>query len=521
MVSGQRIRGGIVLLAVLVGLAGGPARAATDREWLLELLQIGTTALLEPADARAVLQANPNDAQLWLGASLFLPEQEAREAIEQATLIDPRLTTVALAARLLRMGWAEPFQEIPEEWAGQDPDNAYPLYAAFRLITKEGNKEEINKAIESILQKSRFDDYSATLYRAAFRVIDESSASFKELRRLHLLGDMWFPGLVGCRDVARSLSETAAEHLRNSEFDKAISTAKRIEKVRAHVLMQPVRSVITTLVEVAVRRIEMETLRTAYEAAGRMDEAALATQSLENGKAYLEHIRVLSYNYPTLLPQLSLTTALYDPELRRCIELLPSDEITAHVHVLRNIAFGPEVLDIARGYTDTVASKGEIAALEGLPAEGSPAYQKLLDIAAIYNATAQELGQAIERVKPAAVKHEDSCKTNLKQLGLALHLYSTDHAEEFPPDISFLPVQGYLPDPGILVCFARPDEPRGYIYVPGLRANSNPSWIVVYDKPGNHPDGYNALHVDGHVAWYTTEAFIKKLAEQGATLQKE
>src|SRR5439155_1335308 len=42
------------------------------------------------------------------------------------------------------------------------------------------------------------------------------------------------------------------------------------------------------------------------------------------------------------------------------------------------------------------------------------------------------------------------CASNLRQMGLAAHLYTEEHAGSFPPD--FLAMKGQLPAPMVLLC---------------------------------------------------------------------
>ncbi len=48
-----------------------------------------------------------------------------------------------------------------------------------------------------------------------------------------------------------------------------------------------------------------------------------------------------------------------------------------------------------------------------------------------------------------------SCVNNLKQMGLAAHIYSTDHADQFPPEI--LSMKAELSNPRVLIC---PESPQ-------------------------------------------------------------
>ena len=46
-----------------------------------------------------------------------------------------------------------------------------------------------------------------------------------------------------------------------------------------------------------------------------------------------------------------------------------------------------------------------------------------------------------------------------------------------------------------------------------------PDTIVIYDIKGNHKDGRNAGHLDGHVKWYDEAAFKSALARSRETVK--
>jgi len=117
-----------------------------------------------------------------------------------------------------------------------------------------------------------------------------------------------------------------------------------------------------------------------------------------------------------------------------------------------------------------------------------------------------------------------ACKNNLKQIGLALHIYSTDHAGRFPDRLSQL-YPDYAKDLSDFVCpstedkLSSPDEidqNTSYRYVAGLTSEDDPDHVLAYDKPGNHryQIGSNVLFVDGHVEWMREETLEKTLAEE-------
>jgi hypothetical protein len=130
-----------------------------------------------------------------------------------------------------------------------------------------------------------------------------------------------------------------------------------------------------------------------------------------------------------------------------------------------------------------------------------------------------------------------ACKNNLKMIGLALHIYATDHEESFPKGktaaavISELVEGDYLPSYegyGVFMCPAAEADQKAwertkkisaatvsYRWVAGLKAVSRPDFIMMYDKSvEHHKDGRNVLCVDGHVEWMKEEEFQKRLAEQ-------
>jgi prepilin-type processing-associated H-X9-DG protein len=104
---------------------------------------------------------------------------------------------------------------------------------------------------------------------------------------------------------------------------------------------------------------------------------------------------------------------------------------------------------------------------------------------------------------------------NLKQIGLALHMYSQDNNENFPDDISAL-YPNYVGDMRIFICPSSKvssDTQISYVYIRGLSEQDSSDSIIAYDaSPDNHDgDGRNVLFLDGHVRWCTEKEFQKLL----------
>ncbi len=111
------------------------------------------------------------------------------------------------------------------------------------------------------------------------------------------------------------------------------------------------------------------------------------------------------------------------------------------------------------------------------------------------------------------------CASNLKQIGLALRMYSQENKEFFPPydgalGLEMLRAGGYLDDNRIYVCpsaFIDRMPERGtritedncsYVYRGGLKESDPPDSPIAWDKDRNHSKYGNILYVDGHVTGY-------------------
>ena len=102
------------------------------------------------------------------------------------------------------------------------------------------------------------------------------------------------------------------------------------------------------------------------------------------------------------------------------------------------------------------------------------------------------------------------CMSNLKQVGLACHMFAQDHNEKFPKSPADL-FPEYVTSPKILVCpSAKINVPEKinqdnaticYEYVSGLTESYSSDCLVAYDRIENHLEGRNVLFLDGHVKW--------------------
>jgi len=123
---------------------------------------------------------------------------------------------------------------------------------------------------------------------------------------------------------------------------------------------------------------------------------------------------------------------------------------------------------------------------------------------------------AVQRARGEA--RRTACKSNLKQFGLAILMYTTDFDERMPPKLEDL-FPDYVTAKQLFMC---PSDHRptaigkglktSYRYVGSLPTAVGASVIIAYERRPHHRGrGRNALFYDGHVAWIPEGALRKEL----------
>ena len=120
-----------------------------------------------------------------------------------------------------------------------------------------------------------------------------------------------------------------------------------------------------------------------------------------------------------------------------------------------------------------------------------------------------------------------SCKANLKQIGMALLMYSDDNDSYFPKDLETLITEEYITTGKVFVCPSTEqmysgDPSVSYTYIPGLRyVFIKPAeTIIVYEKDSNHPNWVNVLFADGHVEGNTAGYFDNQIEDSKEIARK-
>ncbi len=124
------------------------------------------------------------------------------------------------------------------------------------------------------------------------------------------------------------------------------------------------------------------------------------------------------------------------------------------------------------------------------------------------------------------------CASNLKQLGVALFMYSEDNNGHFPDrdgdaGLEMLWQQHYVTDYNIYLCPSTSDSaPKSgsvkssYIYYGGFTFNPTEKNIVMEDKPGNHKGYRNCLYSGTHVKGYSDPNYRKTVPVQLSVIKR-
>ena len=119
------------------------------------------------------------------------------------------------------------------------------------------------------------------------------------------------------------------------------------------------------------------------------------------------------------------------------------------------------------------------------------------------------------------------CKSNLKQIGLGMAMWSNDHNESYPEKLEDLHDE-YITAKKIFQC---PEDRSpmtigkgiqcSYLYAGKLPVTTDPQVAIAWDKRGNHPRGRNVLYYDGHVEWVRERAFENVMERSLELLKKD
>ena len=122
---------------------------------------------------------------------------------------------------------------------------------------------------------------------------------------------------------------------------------------------------------------------------------------------------------------------------------------------------------------------------------------------------------AKDAVGPQESARELSCKNNLRQMGIAIQVWRTDHDDALPPDLQTLVDHKYLTIKVLKCpCAKTAAGALDYRMVKTQGRTFAEADVVVYDRAGNHAGGRYVLLYNLQVVWLAEEDFKKRMGNE-------
>ncbi len=434
-------------------------------------------------ELKQVLEKNLDDPEIHLGAVLT-----EIESYQEAIKLFPNYIPLrcALVTKYLLKNDERLISEL-KNLTKLELDNATYNYLLANIYFNKKMRKEAIAEIEEGIKKEYVDLYQAEAGRAALK-IKELAGMPKFLGLSTLVGIIQMPDLRNYRDVAKEIIKIGEEYEKNKDYKMAekyyqmpVTIGKQI-RYRAKFL-------ITDLVSLAIKKIGYNALSEYYEERGLKNKKKIIEKHLTLLEKAIEFVRNQMKQDPILLSK--YWCKLSERMFNAYIDAISENEINAIVD------------DPILTYSKEKGKWRLRGERKWYAMEISPE-----DI--------KEIKPYIDKAISAQDINEKASVNNLKQIGLALHLYAGDHNKKLLPDLKEL-YPKYLSSPK---AFWSPNDmspeptditnsaPSGwnscqisYKYYPGYSTdNPNSSKIVVVDNSYTENRKQNiSLYLDGHV----------------------
>lgn len=528
--------GALLVLSILASGPGAFGGAIEDR------LVRGSLKRVSVKEVVDLVEKHPDDAELHFAAGTFLVWRERRQSLfDRAVELDKSFEAPALL-RMLDMllvteatiqfrGGAKPrvmtvagrkpvsdviseSLEILNRVVEIDPDNGLPhLYLATFAFMRDDEQEGFAH-IDQVLQKPRFDTYDVRSLKARFRLLDQLDGHVFQRdvwrARLHLLY------MEHAQFLARKLIEQGKQRLAAGDRAGALAVYASADRLADKLLLARPRFVVAEGWVARIKGMVLDVRGTLEKAEDEAAAAGLRLQVLALMSAsvsWLESVR----NSPTQVvvevqgrgekawpswSQETLQARLAESQgLGQALD-------TAAAQVQHYFGL-PEFQEMMALYLDALVERGELAACVRVRLffEESSLPREQEQLLAALDALHEAFGGFPE-------SQDRACASNLKQIGLALFMYTLDHDGASPDALEDL--ARYL-GKGVPKCPVTSSEYQYLVKGVGLKTVVRPELtIVAYDATAAHRGGRHALFFDAHVEWLPEEAFQDRLRRQQA-----